>query len=83
MAQEPPTHQQRPTKRPAQQFPLWIMYASIAVAFAWLLFLAFWLFYWATGFSILQNLGVFLLSVVILGILETLLWVPWSVRHAH
>jgi len=51
MAQEPLT--QRPAKPPAQQFPLWIMYAAIVVVFGWPLFLAFWLFYYASGFSIL------------------------------
>ena len=80
MAQEPQTHPQRPAKRPAQQFPLWIMYASIAVVFGWLLFLAFWLFYYASGFSILQNVAILLLSLVVALIVETLLWVPWSMK---
>jgi hypothetical protein len=51
MATEPQT--QRPVKPPARQFPLRITYAAIAVVFGWPLFLAFWLFYYASGFSIL------------------------------
>jgi type VI protein secretion system component VasK len=31
------------------------IYASIAVAFAWLLFLALWLFYYATNYNLIQN----------------------------
>ncbi|MGA7077067.1 MAG: hypothetical protein WBZ42_11105 [Halobacteriota archaeon] len=82
MAQEPQTHPQRPVKRPGQKFPLWIMWVSIAVFFGWLLFLAFWLFYYASGFSILQNIAVLLLSIVVALIVETLLWVPWTMKRA-
>jgi len=57
------------------------MYVSIAVAFGWLIFLALWLFYYASGFSILQNIAIFLLSLVIALALETLLWVPWSMKQ--
>ena len=81
MAQEPLTPSQRPAKkRPTQQFPLWIMYASIAVVFGWLLFLAFWLFYYTSGFSIIQNIAILLFSLVVALIIETLLWVPWSMK---
>lgn len=83
MAQEPLTHPQRPAKkRAAQQFPLWIMYVSIAVVFGWLLFLSFWLFYYASSFGILQNLAILLLSLVVALIVETILWVQWSMKHA-
>ena len=51
MAQELLT--QRPAIPLAQQFPLRIMYAAIAVVFGWPPFLTFWLFYYASGFSIL------------------------------
>ena len=83
MAQEPLTPSQRPAKkRAAKQFPLWIMYASIAVVFGWLLFLSFWLFYYASSFGILQNLAILLLSLVVALIVETILWVPWSMKRA-
>jgi len=49
------------------------IYASIAVAFGWLLFLALWLFYDAMSFSILQNIAIFLVSLVVAGILLILL----------
>jgi len=58
------------------------VYASIAVGFGWLLFLGLWLFYYATGFSIIQNIAVFLLSLVVAGILVILLWVPWAMKQA-
>ena len=58
------------------------IYASIAVAFGWLLFLALWLFYYATSFSILQNIAIFLVSLVVAAILLILLWLPWALKHS-
>ena len=58
------------------------IYASIVVAFGWLLFLALWLFYYATSFSILQNIAIFLMSLVVAGILLILLWLPWAMKHS-
>ena len=57
------------------------IYATIAVAFGWLLFLALWLFYYATSFGIIQNIGVFLASLVVVGIIEVVMWVPWAMNQ--
>ncbi len=57
------------------------IYASIAVAFGWLLFLAFWLIFYATSFGIIQNIGVLLASLVVAGIIVVLLWVPWALKQ--
>ncbi len=54
---------------------------AIIIPFGWLIFLALWLIFYAGGFSILQNLGIFVLSIAIVGVLEVLLWVPWSMKH--
>ncbi|HYA33005.1 MAG TPA: hypothetical protein VEG65_03270 [Candidatus Bathyarchaeia archaeon] len=54
---------------------------AIIIPFAWLIFLALWLIFYASGFSLLQNLGTFVLSLAILGLLEVLLWVPWSMKQ--
>jgi hypothetical protein len=58
------------------------IYESIAVPFVWLVFLALWLFYYASSFSILQNIGVFLISFAVAGVIEVIVWVPWAVHHA-
>jgi len=55
---------------------------SIAVPFVWLVFLALWLFYYASRFSILQNIGVVLISFAVAGVIEVLVWVPWAMHHA-
>lgn len=59
------------------------VYGSIAVAFAWLLFLAFWLFYYASNYGIIQNIGVLLASIVVVGIIVVLMWVPWAMKQEN
>ncbi len=54
---------------------------AIIIPFLWLISLALWLIFYAGSFSILQNLGIFVLSIAIVGVLEVLLWVPWSMKY--
>ncbi len=54
---------------------------AIIVPLAWLVFLALWLIFYAGDFSIVQNLGIFVLSIAIVAILEVLLWVPWGMKY--
>lgn len=63
--------------------PINRVYASIVVAFGWLLFLIFWLFYYATSFGIIQNIGVLLASLVVVSIVEVLIWVPWAMKQSE
>ncbi|MGZ4904831.1 MAG: hypothetical protein ACXV5I_08480 [Halobacteriota archaeon] len=60
---------------------LLIMFAGIGIGFAWLLFLGVWLFLYAGGYSIVQNIGVLFLSIAVLAILETSIWVPWAMKQ--
>lgn len=59
------------------------IYATIGISFAWLLFVALWLFFYAASFSIIQNIGIFLASVAIVGIVIVILWVPWGLKHSE
>jgi hypothetical protein len=52
------------------------IYESVVIPVVWLLFVALWLFYYASSFSILQNIGVVVLSFVVAGAIELLVWVP-------
>jgi membrane protein YdbS with pleckstrin-like domain len=61
--------------------PIGRLYASIAIPLIWLLFLALWLFYYAVNYSIIQNIAVFLASIVIVAILEVIIWVPWGMKQ--
>ena len=56
------------------------MFAGIGIGLAWLLFLGAWLFLYAGGYSIVQNIGVLFLSIAVLAILETAIWVPWAMK---
>ena len=76
----------RTTQRPKVQGPeapppSLVLFAGIAVAFAWLLFVGLWLFFYASVFSMLQNIGIFVISVAVLAALETLIWIPWAMKQ--
>jgi hypothetical protein len=43
--------------------------------------LGVWLFLYAGSYSIVQNIGVFFLSIAVLAILETAIWVPWAMKR--
>jgi hypothetical protein len=57
------------------------IYISIAVAFAWLIFLSLWLFYYATSFGLIQNLGIGLASLAVAGLILVITWVPWAMKQ--
>ena len=61
--------------------PQLLLFAGIAIAFAWLLFVGLWLFFYVSSFSILQNIGTFVISLAVVAILETAIWVPWGLKH--
>jgi hypothetical protein len=65
-----------------KQQPMNRIYASIALGLGWLLFLALWLFYFATTYSILQNIAVFIVSIVVVTAIAIALWVPWAMKQA-
>jgi len=62
--------------------PSLLLFAGIAIAFAWLLFVGLWLFFYASVFSTLQNIGIFFISVAVLAALETLVWIPWATKQS-
>jgi hypothetical protein len=68
-------------KMSEKQVPTGRVYLSIAIALLWLLFLALWLFFYATNYGIIQNIGLFLASIVVVAILEVIIWVPWSMKQ--
>jgi hypothetical protein len=76
----------RTTQRPKMQGqeappPSLLLFAGIAVAFAWLLFVGLWLFFYASNFSILQNIGTSVISLAVVAILEAAIWIPWGLKH--
>lgn len=59
----------------------WRVLVTILIGLVWLVFLSLWLFFYASLFSLLQNIAIFILSVAIVGGIAALLWVPWGMKH--
>lgn len=49
---------------------------SIIFGLLWFAFLVYWLFFYAVDYSLLENIGVFILSLLVLGALNSVLWIP-------
>ncbi|MFW6375619.1 MAG: hypothetical protein ACOCZJ_00485 [Thermoplasmatota archaeon] len=49
---------------------------SIIFGLIWLGFIIYWLFYHASDFSFMENIAVFILSLLVLGGLNSVLWIP-------
>jgi hypothetical protein len=51
---------------------------AFIIGAAWLIFLLVWLLVYADGFSIYQNIAVLIVSLIILGGINGVLWNRWS-----
>lgn len=51
---------------------------SLAVGLGWLVFLIVWLYFFAENFSVYRNLAVFILSLLVLGIAHSVIWIPFG-----
>nr|MDO8097626.1 hypothetical protein [Candidatus Njordarchaeota archaeon] len=54
----------------------WRVSLSIVVAIGWLIFLIIWLFFYAGGFNLYQNLAIVMVSMAIMAVIEGLTWKP-------
>ncbi len=52
----------------------WRTILSIITGFAWLLFLVIWLFFYASGYTLYQNLGIILASIIALSVINSTFW---------
>lgn len=59
----------------------WRIYITIFIGLGWLVAIALWLIYLAGSLGILENIGVFILSIAIVAIICVLLWVPWAFKQ--
>ena len=60
----------------------WRIGVSITTFFGWLVFLVIWMFFYASDYSIFQNLAMTLVSILAgIGILAGT-WVSWGLRYA-
>jgi hypothetical protein len=56
---------------------------STVVLFGLVIVLIYWLFYYADGYNVCQNLGFILLLFVILAAIMTPVWMGWGMRYGH
>ena len=68
--------------RKSEQPPVWRVLVTILIGLGWLVFLGLWLFFYASEFSLSQNIAIFLLSIAIVGGIISFLWVPWGMKHS-
>lgn len=59
----------------------WRVTLTVIVGIAWLIFLVLWLFFYASGFDIYQNLAIIIVSVLAVGIVVAPTWVFWGIKH--
>jgi hypothetical protein len=58
----------------------WRIPASILIAVGWLAFVIIWLFFFASAYSIYQNIAVLFVSVVLIAVLYAVVWVGYGLR---
>jgi type VI protein secretion system component VasK len=61
----------------------WRVSISVLVSIGWLAFLVIWLFFYAGGYTIYQNLAVFLASILIVAAVMGASWASWGIRQKH
>ncbi len=58
----------------------WRVTISAVSGIGWLLFLIGWAFTYASDYDIYQNIAIFLVSVLVLGGINAVTWIPWGMR---
>lgn len=61
----------------------WRIAVSVLTVFGWLAFAVIWLFFYAGDYSLLKNLGVFILSVLVFIGVNAATWASIGARYAH
>lgn len=59
----------------------WRVSISIVSGIGWLLFLILWAFTYASAYNTYQNIAVFLISILVLGGINAVTWIPWGMRE--
>ena len=55
-----------------------LVIASMVGFLVWLFFILFFALFWSEGFSLFQNIIVFIVSLCITGVLIGLMWIIWG-----
>ncbi|HEX9907182.1 MAG TPA: hypothetical protein VGB78_01790 [Thermoplasmata archaeon] len=63
--------------------PILMTVISVATGVGWLIFLMIWLFFYAGEYNGYQNIAVFILSLVVVGIVNGGGWALWSMMRGR
>jgi hypothetical protein len=54
---------------------------SIIVSIGWLVFLVLWFAFYASDYTVYQNIAIVLASVLIIGAILGASWASWSIKY--
>lgn len=61
----------------------WRVALSIIMGVGWLAFFVIWLAFWAGGYTIYQNIAIFIVSILVLGGVLGASWASYGMRFAR
>jgi fatty acid desaturase len=61
----------------------WRVSLSIIVGIGWLVFLILWFFFYATDYTIYQNIAIILVSILIMCAILGASWASWGIKYGH
>ena len=59
----------------------WRVSLSIIVGIGWLVFLILWLFFYASAFTVYQNIAIILVSILIMSAILGASWASWGIKY--
>ncbi|MBS3782549.1 MAG: hypothetical protein KGY66_02025 [Candidatus Thermoplasmatota archaeon] len=60
----------------------WRAAVSAVSGIGWIIFLVYWLFVLSSAYNIYQNIAIFIVSILVLGMINTITWVTWGLQKA-
>jgi len=61
----------------------WRVSLSILVGVGWLVFLILWVTFYASAFTILENIAIILVSMLIVGAILGASWASWGIKYGR
>jgi hypothetical protein len=61
----------------------WRVSLSIIVGIGWLVFLILWFFFYASDYTIYQNIAIILVSILIMSAILGASWASWGIKYGH
>ncbi len=59
----------------------WRVALSIIAAIGWVVFIILWLFFYAVGYNIYQNIAVAIASLLIMAAILGAAWASWGIKQ--